>query len=282
MSTFTLTPATSSAARQLEQNPGLLTRSLGRLAAQAAAAIPPDVAAPATESKFDAQKLRLQAARTNVQDAVSYGQSADHFLGQLENLVSSLTNLRAAEASAPNAAVKFSALQDQLRAIIGGGREEIGGLAASAPPTATFKGTALFGPDAGSAVVRRESTAADIVVPASPLRAGAMQDLLQQDAAGNYALSLADDRTPGTLVAAQVELGARRAALAAALTQIHFVGQGLLVESANLSARVVPLRDFASAQAAAHSAQAAFLSAPLTARAAQGQPTPESVFKLLS
>jgi flagellin len=281
MSPFTLTPATPSAARQLEQNPGLLTRSLGRLAAQAAA-VPATVAAPATENNFDAQKLRVQAARTNVQDAVSYGQSADHFLGQLENLVASLSQLRAAADSPPTAAAKFSALQDQLRAIIGGGREEIGGLPASAPPTGSFKGTALFGPDAGSAVVRRESTATDIVVPASPLRTGAMQDLLQQDAVGNYTLSLADDRTPGTLVAAQVELGARRAALAAALTQLHFVGQGLQVESANLSARVVPLRDFASAQAATHSAQAAFISAPLTARAAQGQPTPESVFKLLS
>jgi len=279
MSTFTLTPATTSAARQLEQNPGLLTRSLGRLAAQAA---PLPSAAPATEHNFDAPKLRLQAARTNVQDAVSYGQSADHFLGQLEQLVSSLSDLRAAAASTPTAAADFNAIQDQLRAIIGGGREEIGGLATSTPPTGTFKGTALFGPDAGSAAVRSQSTAAAIVVPASPLRTGAMQDLLQQDAAGHYALLLADDRTPGTLVAAQAELGARRAALGEALTQLEFVGQGLQVESANLSARVVPLRDFASAQAATQAATAACFSAPSTARAAQGQPTPESVFKLLS
>jgi len=279
MSTFTLTPATTSAARQLEQNPGLLTRSLGRLAAQAA---PLPSAAPATEHNFDAPKLRLQAARTHVQDAVSYGQSADHFLGQLEQLVSSLSDLRAAAASTPTAAADFNAIQDQLRAIIGGGREEIGGLATSTPPTGTFKGTALFGPDAGSAAVRSQSTAAAIVVPASPLRTGAMQHLLQQDAAGHYALSLADDRTPGTLVAAQAELGARRAALGEALTQLQFVGQGLQVESANLSARVVPLRDFASAQAATQAATAAFFSAPATARAAQGQPTPESVFKLLS
>ncbi len=279
MSPFTLTPATTSAARQLEQNPGLLTRSLGRLAAQAA---PLPAAAPATESNFDTPKLRLQAAHTQVQDAVSYGQSADHFLGQLENLVASLSNLRAAAASTPTAAADFNAIQDQLRAIIGGGHEEIGGLAASTPPTATFKGTALFGPDAGSAAVRSQSTAAAIVVPASPLRTGAMQDLLQQDAAGHYALSLADDRTPGTLVAAQAELGARRAALGEVLTQLQFVGQGLQVESANLSARVVPLRDFASAQAATQAATAAFFRAPSTARAAQGQPTPESVFKLLS
>lgn len=281
MSTFTLTPATTSAARQLEQNPGLLTRSLGRLAAQAAP-ISAAVASPATETNFDAQKLRVQAARTNVQDAVSYGQTADHFLGQLERFVSSLSDLRAAATSRPTAAADFSLIQDQLRAIIGGGREEIGGLAASNPPTATFKGTALFGPEVGSAVVRRESTATAIVVPASPLRTGAMQDLLQQDAAGNYALVLSADRTPGTLVAAQAELGARRAALGEALTQLHFAGQGLQVESANLSARVVPLRDFASAQAATTAATTACFSAPATARAAQGQPTPESVFKLLS
>ena len=261
MSTFTLTPATPSAARQLEQNPGLLTRSLSRLAAQTAA---------------------LPAARTHVQDAVSYGQSADHFLGQLENLVASLSNLRAAAASTPTAAADFSAIQDQLRAIIGGDREEIGGLATSTPPTGTFKGTALFGPDAGATLVRSESSATDIFVPASPLRTGAMQHLLQQDAAGNYALALADDRTPGTLVAAGVELGARRAALGEAMTQLHFVGQGLQVESANLSSRVVPLRDLASAQAATLTAAAAFFSTPSTARAAQGQPTPESVFKLLS
>ena len=279
MSTFTLTPATPSAARQLEQNPGLLTRSLSRLAAQTAA-LP--AAAPATEHNFDAHKLRLQAARIHVQDAVSYGQSADHFLGQLENLVASLSNLRAAAASTPTAAADFSAIQDQLRAIIGGGREEIGGLATSTPPTGTFKGTALFGPDAGATLVRSESSATDIFVPASPLRTGAMQHLLQQDAAGNYALALADDRTPGTLVAAGVELGARRAALGEAMTQLHFVGQGLQVESANLSSRVVPLRDLASAQAATLTAAAAFFSTPSTARAAQGQPTPESVFKLLS
>ena len=131
-----------------------------------------------------------------------------------------------------------------------------------------------------SALKRGELTQPQL--PASPLRTGAMQHLLQQDAAGHYALSLADDRTPGTLVAAQAELGARRAALGEVLTQLQFVGQGLQVESANLSARVVPLRDFASAQAATQAATAAFFSAPATARAAQGQPTPESVFKLLS
>src|SRR5690606_33365578 len=81
---------------------------------------------------------------------------------------------------------EFRALQDQLRATIGGAAAEIGGAADLNAPRGTFQGTPLFGP--GPAV--RPGSSGDayeqLALPEINLRSGAMLSLIRQEESGAY------------------------------------------------------------------------------------------------
>ena len=115
-------------ARNLNHSQELLGRSLSRLSSGSKIVNPSDDAAGlAVSEKLDAQNRRVRAATTNVQNAVSYVQTADGFMGGMTKILSRLSELAilAKDVTKNPTDVdlyeeEFSALQEQLRSTIGG------------------------------------------------------------------------------------------------------------------------------------------------------------------
>src|SRR3954464_15587347 len=145
------------AARNLNASQEMLGRSLNRLSSGSKIVNPSDDAAGlAVSEKLDAQNIRVKAASTNVQNAVSYVQTSDGFMGGMTKILSRMSELAilAKDVTKNSSDValygkEFSALQDQLRQTIGGTAAQIGGSGVSTP-LGQFNGITLFGNDSVS------------------------------------------------------------------------------------------------------------------------------------
>lgn len=122
-------------ARNLNRSQEMLGRSLTRLSSGSKIVNPSDDAAGmAVSEKLDAQSRRITAASTNVQNAVSYVQTADGFMSGMTQILSRLSELAvlAKDVTKNSGDVElyqqeFASLQDQLRSTIGGTTTEVGG-----------------------------------------------------------------------------------------------------------------------------------------------------------
>ena len=143
------------AARNLNQSQESLGLSLNRLSSGSKIVNPSDDAAGlAVSEKLDAQNLRVQAASTNVQNAVSLVQTADGFMSGMTKILSRMSELailaKDVTKNPTDVALygqEFKSLQDQLRQTIGGTVAQIGGTAITTP-LGQFNGIKLFGSDA--------------------------------------------------------------------------------------------------------------------------------------
>src|SRR5688500_1473983 len=141
------------AARNLNRSQDMLGRSLNRLSSGSKIVNPSDDAAGlAVSEKLDAQNLRVKAAGTNVQNAISYVQTADGFMSGMTKILSRMSELAilAKDVTKNSTDIdlyqeEFQALQDQLRATIGGSTAEIGGTADIDTPLGALNGITLFG-----------------------------------------------------------------------------------------------------------------------------------------
>jgi flagellin-like hook-associated protein FlgL len=143
------------AARNLNRSQEMLGRSLNRLSSGSKIVNPSDDAAGlAVSEKLDAQNLRVRAATTNVQNAISFVQTSDGFMGGMTKILSRMSELAllAKDVTKNSSDValyqqEFHALQDQLRQTIGGTTAQIGGTADIDTPLGQFNGITLFGDD---------------------------------------------------------------------------------------------------------------------------------------
>src|ERR1044071_481724 len=174
-------------ARNLNHSQEMLGRSLNRLSSGSKIVNPSDDAAGlAVSEKLDAQNMRVKAASTNVQNAVSYVQTADGFMGGMTKILARMSELgilaKDVTKNATDVALyqeEFNALQDQLRATIGGTTTEIGGTADITTPLGAFNGISLFGSNsAGLTVTIGQAVGQDMTIKESNLRAGAMASLV--------------------------------------------------------------------------------------------------------
>src|SRR5262245_51151347 len=184
-------------ARNLNHSQEMLGRSLNRLSSGSKIVNPSDDAAGlAVSEKLDAQNLRVRAASTNVQNAVSYVQTADGFMGGMTKILSRMSELailgKDVTKNPTDIALyqqEFSALQDQLRDTIGGSSADIGGTADIDVPLGAFNGITLFGANAtGLAVTIGQAVGQDMTIAESNLRDGSMLDIIDQDGSGVYSL----------------------------------------------------------------------------------------------
>src|SRR4051812_37213810 len=108
-------------ARNLNQSQEMLGRSLNRLSSGSKLAKPSDdPAGLAVSEKMDALSLRVAAAQTNIQNGVSYVQTADSYMGSMGSALARLSDLASlAHDPTKNASdtalyeEEFKALQDQ-------------------------------------------------------------------------------------------------------------------------------------------------------------------------
>jgi len=277
------------AARNLDQSQELLSRSLNRLSSGSQIVNPADnPAGLAVSSKLSAQSLRVQAAATNVQNAVSYLQTSDGFMGDMAKVLSRMSELGSLAKDPTKSAAdvslyqqEFKALQDQLRTTIGGSTTEIGGTAAITSPLGSFNGSTLFGSAAGPTVSIGESADQSIAIPATNLRTSAMQALINQDASGNYTLQSTDAGALATIDSTTQQVATLRATVGAAQSRLGLAASTLQVQSENLSSTISGISDVDVAKESTQLAKYNILVQAGTAMLAQANQTPNSVLKLL-
>lgn len=276
-------------ARTLDQMQELLGRSLSRLSSGSSLVNPGENAAGlAGAAKLDAQSRRVQAAVTNAQNAVSLVQAADSFMAGFSTILSRLGELGALSGDVTKSPAdvalyqkEFTALQDQLRATIGGSTAEIGGRTGIATPAGSFNGTALFGPAPGLTVSIGQSVGQNMTLPTTDLRSGAMLGLIRQDGNGNYTLSASDPVAISSIASVTQQVAAQRAGLGAVQSRLQLAAGTLQVELENLSAAVSQIRDADVAEESTRLAKYNLLVQSATAMLAQANQDPRAVLKLL-
>ena len=94
MSVINTNPHALAGARHLNHSQEMLGRSLNRLSSGSKIVNPSDDAAGLDVSeKLAAQNRRVSAATTNVQNAISYVQTADGFMGGMTKILSRMSEL---------------------------------------------------------------------------------------------------------------------------------------------------------------------------------------------
>ncbi len=277
------------AARNLDQSQTLLGRSLNRLSSGSKIVNPADDSAGlAVSSKLDAQSLRVQAASTNVQNAVSYLQTGDDFVGGMNKVLSRMSELgtmaKDITKTPSDIAVyqkEFIALQDQLRTTIGGSTTEIGGTSGITTPSGEFNGTQLFGSAAGLTISIGQAVGQTITMPTANLRTGPMLALIQQDSSGNYTLQSDDPTALDSISNTVQQLATQRATFGGVQSRLNLAAATLQVESENLSSTISRIRDVDVAQESTQLAKYNILVQSGTAMLAQANQAPASVLKLL-
>ena len=278
------------AARSLNASQEMLGRSLTRLSSGSKIVNPSDDAAGlAVSEKLDAQNRRVQAATTNVQNAVSYIQTADGFMSGMTKILSRMSELAilAKDVTKNSTDVdlyqqEFTALQDQLRATIGGSTAEIGGTADVATPLGAFNGITLFGSNsAGLTVTIGQAIGQDMTIRESNLRSGAMADLITQDGSGAYSLGISDIGLIGNITDAIQHVATERAKLGASQSRLELAATTLSVEYENLSSAISRIRDVDVAKESTQLAKYNILVQSGTSMLAQANQSPQSVLKLL-
>lgn len=276
------------AARNLNASQSMLGRSLTRLSSGTKIVNPSDDAAGlAVSEKLDAQNRRVKAATTNVQNAISYVQTADGFMSGMTSILSRMSELAilAKDVTKNLGDVslyqeEFNALQDQLRATIGGSTADIGGTAVGTP-LGSFNGIVLFGSDSAITVTIGQAVGQEMTIPASNLRDGDMLDIIQQSASGAYSLAVTDADAIGKITSAIQDVATERAGLGASQSRLELAAKTLQVEYENLGAAISRIRDVDVAEESTSFAKFNILVQSGTAMLAQANQTPQSVLRLL-
>lgn len=276
-------------ARNLNHSQEMLGRSLNRLSSGSKIVNPSDDAAGlAVSEKLDAQNLRVRAASTNVQNAISYVQTADGFMGGMTKILSRMSELailsKDVTKNTSDVALyqeEFKALQDQLRATIGGPTSEIGGTANVDSPLGAFNGITLFGASNGHAVTIGQAVGQEMTIPQSNLRDGDMLAIISQSGSGAYSLSVTDANAIAKITAAIQDVAQERASLGASQSRLELASTTLQVKSENLSSAISRIRDVDVAEESTKFARFNILVQSGTAMLAQANQTPQSVLKLL-
>jgi flagellin len=291
VSTINTNVSALTSALYLDHNQDLLGQSLNRLSSGSKIVSPADdPAGLAVAGKLSAQNLRLNAASTNVQNALSYTQTADSFLGSMSTILNRMGELTSlsedptkSSSDVANYQQEFQALQDQLRSTIGGSTAELGGTAGVSTPLGTFNGITLFGSTAagGISLDVGGSAGQQMTVPDLDLRTGSMLALIQQDATGAYTTTATSAGATTAVNGSMQQLGAARATLGAAQSRLNLAASSLQVEQQNLSSTVSRISDVDVAQESTQMAKYNILVQSGTAMLAQANQEPQSVLKLL-
>ena len=277
-------------ARNLNHSQEMLGRSLARLSSGSKIVNPSDDAAGlAVSEKLDAQSMRVKAAGTNVQNAISYVQTADGFMSGMTKILSRMSELGilAKDVTKNTSDVdlyqqEFVALQDQLRATIGGPTSEIGGTADIDTPLGAFNGITLFGSNpTGRSVTIGQAVGQSMTISESNLRTGSMLDVISQDGAGAYNLTATDPDAIQKITDAIQHVATQRATLGASQSRLELASTTLQVENENLSSAISRIRDVDVAEESTQYARYNILVQSGTAMLAQANQTPQSVLKLL-
>jgi flagellin len=270
----------SSAALQLSRSQDMLTQSLNRLSSGSRIVEPSDDAAGlAVSMKFDAEGKRITAAMTNVQNAVSYVQTADGFMSGMSQVLTRMSELSMlAKDVTKNPQdiqlyqTEFSALQQQLQ-------DTVGGTGVSSP-LGTFNGIALFGPQPnGLTVTIGEASGQTMQIGQTDLQTGF--SALLAKTGGVFDVQVTDPNMEQEVTDAIQTLATQRATLGASESRLNLAVSTLQTQGQVLEAANSRIRDVDVAQESTTFAKNNILVQAGTAMLAQANQLPNSVLKLL-
>ena len=277
-------------ARNLNHSQEMLGKSLTRLSSGSKIVTPSDDAAGlAVSEKLDAQSRRVKAATTNVQNAVSYIQTADGFMGGMTKILSRMSELAilAKDVTKNSTDIslyqkEFSSLQDQLRDTIGGTTAEIGGSADISTPLGAFNGITLFGSNtAGLTVTIGQAVGQNMTITETNLRQGSLLGMINKSSGGVYTAAVTDATAIANITGSIQQVATERATLGASQSRLELATTTLQVEYENLSSAISRIRDVDVAEESTQYAKFNILVQSGTSMLAQANQTPNSVLKLL-
>ena len=247
------------AATSLKKSQAALNRSIARLSSGSKIVQPSDNAAGLSNSeKMRAQSTRIEAARINVQKAVSTTQTADSYLGEMNEILNRLSEL-ALLAQDPTKSdkdkslfgIEFEELKSQLREIIGNGDNGVdtdpNWNTSGNTPSGSFNGIELFGAREEIKFVVGVSGDQNMGLSEVNLRevGKALSDLLWDNSVDSSQHDIAIDSPQALQTIAQAieQLAEKRAELGSDLSRLEMVDTQLLVEEENLEAANSRIRD---------------------------------------
>ncbi len=282
--TINTNSSASSASQHLQHSQEMLNKSLNRLSSGSKIVqLSDDAAGVAVSDKLDAQNHRISAAGTNVQNAMSYIQTADGFLGGMSKVLSRLSELAMLAKDVTKGPTdvqlyqqEFQALQSQLQSTIGGG--------AVTTPLGAFNGNTLFGPNpAGLAVTIGEAAGQTMTIAQTDLQnaGGAVGLLLAQTAPPAFDITVTSANVATMVTNGIQQIATERANLGASQSRLELAASTLSTQGINLEAAISRIRDVDVATESTQFAKGNILVQAGTAMLAQANQIPQSVLKLL-
>ena len=259
-----------SSARLLSESSSMLSKSLARLSSGSKIISPEDDAAGlAVSFRFDAQINRINAAKSNVGNAVSLAQTQDGFLKKVTKALDRMSELSILAQDVTKTTADL-ALYDLEFQTLG---EYIDDVA-----TKEFNGVALFDGTALNVTTDGEDGAA-----AFSMTGVALAGLTYTTATGSDVTSAATAATALTnITAALDQLGTDRAQVGANISRLSMTSEQLGVLKDNLSAANSRIKDVDVADESTQFARYNILVQAGTAMLAQANATPQSALRLLS
>ena len=233
----------------------------------------------------------MKAATVNVQNAISYVQTADGFMSGMTKILARMSELGILSKDVTKNSQdlslyqeEFVELQRQLRDTIGGTGTTIGGTTVDAP-LGTFNGIQLFGTTAGGGyqITIGEAVGQEMTLRQTNLQTGSMLEIIKQDGSGNFDLSLTNTSVDviEKVSNAIQHVATERASLGAAQSRMTLAAGTLAIEYENLSAAISRIRDVDVAEETTQLARYNILTQSGTAMLAQANQMPSSVLQLL-
>ena len=286
------------AATSLKKSQAALNRSIARLSSGNKIVQPSDDAAGLSNSeKMRAQSTRIEAARINVQSAVSTTQTADSYLGEMNEILNRLSEL-ALLAQDPTKSdkdkslfgIEFEELKSQLREIIGNGDNGVdtdpNWNTSGNTPSGSFNGIELFGAREEIKFVVGVSGDQNMGLSEVNLRevGKALSDLLWDNSVDSSQHDIAIDSPQALQTIAQAieQLAEKRAELGSDLSRLEMVDTQLLVEEENLEAANSRIRDVDVAEETTRMAKYQILTQASASMLTQANELPRLALRILN
>lgn len=258
-----------SAASNLETSSTMLAKSLARLSSGSKIVNPSDDAAGlAVASRLDAQVQRLNAAKSNVGNAVSFTQTQDGYLKKISKALDRMSELAIlAQDGTKSDADRglYNTEFAQLQEYIGSARDK------------DFNGVSLFSSSGLNVTIDSEGT--PFTMSGTDLGTTTYNDAL----AGTTVISsVASAGAALTNVKAAItQLSTNRATIGAYQTRLNFTSEQLQISKENLSAASSRIQDVDVAEESTQYARYNILVQAGTAMLAQANTMPQSALRLL-
>ncbi|OAM88651.1 flagellin [Termitidicoccus mucosus] len=247
-----------------------------------------DVAGTGTSAKLTSQQARLEAAGVNIQNGISRLESTSGYLTAISSILTRMSELSAyakngtqEQSDASLYTQEFQQLQEQLRSMIGGTAAEIGGAGVD-NPMGTFGGADLFGPDGGGLVAIGAYDDEVVLFPTINLRSGATKGLIEQDASGNFIMSLSDDTAISDLNAAIDQIGMAFSEVGAVQSRLELAAGKLTANRELLETKQSRIEDADVAEQMTTLVRLGFLSQSQVTMLTQAIETPRKLVVLLA